>query len=70
LPRTPFVQEDYNSIKSAQRIAKMYLKHMTNDKGEVLANVHENVAFQEVYDYHGTEKMRHRLDRKMDQVAN
>ena len=43
---------------------------MTNDKGEVLANVHENVAFQEVYDFHGTEKMRHRLDRKKDQIAN
>lgn len=41
---------------------------MTNEKGELMANVHENPAFREVWDYHGTEKMRFRLERKKDAV--
>ena len=58
--------EDIAQLKEAERVAKLYLKHVTNKEGELLANVHENLAFQEVYDYRGTEKMRSRLDRKKD----
>jgi hypothetical protein len=43
---------------------------VTNEKGEILANVHENAAFQDVYDYKGGEFDRHRLDRKKEQVSN
>ena len=43
---------------------------MLNDQGKVLAHVHESEAFQEVYDYHGTELKRHHLDRKREQISN
>ena len=43
---------------------------MTNEEGEFLANVHESLGFQEVYDYKGVEKMRNRLHRKKEQVYN
>ena len=34
-------------------MAKLLIKHNTNENGEALANVHENEAFQEIYDYKG-----------------
>jgi len=57
-------------MANADRLAKLYIKHQTNSNGKLLANVHENAAFQEVYDVHGTERMRHRLERKMEQVSH
>jgi hypothetical protein len=60
---------DLVAFARADRIAEITLAHSTNDKGEFLANVHENVAFQEIYDYHGTEKMKRRLHRKMEAVS-
>ena len=61
---------DLASLQRADRIAELALKHTTNEQGQVLANVQESIGFQEVYDYHGTEKMRHRLNRKLEQVSS
>ena len=36
---TPFSDAEIKNVNEADRIAKLYLKHMTNDKAEVLANV-------------------------------
>lgn len=51
-------------------MAKLLIKHVCNEKGELLANIHENSAFHEVYDYFGGQKRQHRLDRKREQVGN
>ena len=56
--------------REIEEIAKLAVANMTNDKGEFLANVHESLGFQEVYDYKGVEKMRNRLHRKKEQVFN
>lgn len=47
----------------------MLINHISNDKGELLARVEENSAFQEIYDYKGGQKFQNRLDRKREQVA-
>jgi hypothetical protein len=49
-------------------LADAYVKHYTNEKGELLTNLHENIAFQEMYDFHGMEKKRGRLSRKQEQI--
>ena len=43
---------------------------MTNERGEILARIWENPGFQEVYDFKGVLKQRHRLRRKQEQVFN
>ena len=57
-------------INRAVKIADLFLEHNLNDKGEVLANVHESPAFQEIYDFRGGEQRRWRLERKKEQVFN
>lgn len=54
----------------ADKLTDMLVKHMTNENGEVLALVHEDRAFQEIYDFHGIEQLRNRLERKKEQVHN
>ena len=54
----------------ANRIGEMLVEHHTNDEGELLAHVHESLGFQEVYDYKGGQRRRHRLGRKAEQVHN
>lgn len=44
------------------------MKHFYNEKGEQLARIEDSEAFQQVYDYHGDQKRRHKLSRKLDQV--
>ena len=69
-----FSQQEAADVKKefqeAESIAKLMIDHSTNEKGEILANVHENSAFQNVYDYSGVEAKRWRLERKKEQVHN
>lgn len=51
-----------------KEVAKAYVKHFYNDKGEQLAKIEDSEAFQEVYDFHGDAKRRHKLARRMEQV--
>ena len=44
----------------------MLVEHHTNEKGELLALVHETLGFQDVYDYKGGVKRRNRLERKAE----
>ena len=53
-----------------EKLAKVMVDHVTNEKGEILARVWENPGFQEVYDYKGVLKERRRLKRKQEQVFN
>ena len=48
----------------------MLVEHLTNEKGQLLAKVHETLGFQEVYDYKGGQRRRFRLERKAEQVHN
>ena len=54
----------------ADRIAQLVVDFSQNAKGEELANVQNSQAFQEVWDYKGSEKVRWRLDRKREQVSH
>ena len=38
-------QEFEDQIKKADELAKVLVKHITNDKGELLANIEENAGF-------------------------
>ena len=58
------------SIYDSDRLAKIMVDHITNEKGEILARVWENPGFQEVYDFKGVLKQRKRLRRKQEQVFN
>lgn len=49
---------------SADRLAKIFVEHITDEKGDILARVWENDGFQDIYDYKGVEKKRLRLKRK------
>ena len=51
-------------------MARIYVDHVTNDKGEVLARVWENPGFHEIYDFKGQESKRRRLLRKQEQIFN
>lgn len=58
------------NLYDSDRLAKIMVDHMTNEKGEILARVWENPGFQEVYDFKGVLKQRKRLRRKQEQVFN
>lgn len=64
------MQPEANEVARANQLSDLLARHMTNSKGEVLALVHEDRAFQEIYDFHGIEKLRNRLERKKEQVHN
>ena len=51
-------------------MADKYVEHITNEKGEVLANVYETEAFKEVYDHNRVNERRLNLPRKQLQVFN
>jgi len=53
----------------ADILSKALLKHLTNEKGEILARVEESRGFQEIYDYRGGQKYQHRLDRRREQAS-
>lgn len=56
-------------MQRADNLAKVLVKHVCNDKGEVLAHVEENPGFQEIFDYKGGQKRNQRLERKREEVA-
>ena len=58
------------SLYDSDRLAKIMVDHITNEKGEILARVWENPGFQEIYDYKGVLNQRRRLRRKQEQVYN
>ena len=58
------------TLYDSDKLAKIMVDHITNEKGEILARVWENPGFQEVYDYKGVLKQRKRLKRKQEQVYN
>ena len=64
------VRRTSEEIYDTDRLAKIMVDHVTNDKGEILARVWENPGFQEVYDYKGILLERRRLKRKQEQVFN
>ena len=51
-------------------LAKRFVDHVTNDDGDVLANVYESEAFKSIYDPNGANQRRLRLPRKQLQVFN
>ena len=55
-------------IYDADKLARLMVEHITNDKGEILARVWENPGFQEIYDYKGQNAKRRRLKRRQEQV--
>jgi len=56
--------------KRVERIADLFVEHQTNEKGEALAHIQANQAFQEIYDFRGADKRRWRLDRKKEWVQS
>ncbi len=58
------------TLYDSDKLAKIMVDHVTNEKGEILARVWENPGFQEIYDYKGILKQRRRLKRKQEQVYN
>lgn len=65
VPKESLIGAEEQIVRAA-RIAELWAEHTTNEKGELLANVQESPAFQEVYDFKGADKKRWRLDRKKD----
>ena len=53
-----------------QKLASKYVDFVTNESGEMLANIFENAAFQHHYDATGTNMRKARLPRKLLQVHN
>ena len=51
-------------------LAKRYIAHSTNERGEQLANVYETEAFKSLYDPRGADERKLRLPRKLLQVHN
>ena len=54
--------------KRADAIAKLVMDFNCNKDGEELANVHNSQGFQEIYDYRGSNQVRWRLGRRLEQV--
>ena len=46
----PVLQDE---IYDADRLARLAVNHVTNEKGEILARIWESKGFQEIYDYRG-----------------
>ena len=51
-------------------LAKKFVDHVTNDDGEIMANVYESEAFKAIYDPNGADERKLRLPRKQLQVHN
>ena len=58
------VSKHHDQAYNADRLAKLFVEHITDDNGDILARVWENQGFREIYDYKGVEKRRQRLKRK------
>ena len=58
------------SAEETKRLATKFVEHTTNDAGELLANVFETEAFQQLYDANDSARRRLGLPRKQLQVFN
>ena len=63
-------RDTLEKVYPTERLAKLMVDHMTNEKGEILARVWENPGFREVYDYKGVNLKRRRMKRKIEQLYN
>lgn len=61
--------EAREQFERAEAYSKVLINHVANKRGEILAHVEENPAFQEIYDYKGGQQYQHRLDRKREEVS-
>ena len=52
---------DQNTVE----LAKRYVEHISNDEGNVLANVYESEAFKAIYDQYGVNERKLRLPRTL-----
>ena len=59
-----------DQIYTPDKLAKIFVDHVSNEKGEILARVWENPGFREIYDFRGNLKDRRKLKRKQEQVFN
>ena len=51
-------------------LAKKFVDHVTNDEGDILANIYESEAFKTLYDPNGANERKLRLPRRQLQVLN
>ena len=67
-------REDAAALKDeaypVEKLAQIYVNHISNEKGEILARVWENAGFREIYDYKGILLDRRKLKRKQEQIFN
>ena len=56
--------------EETQKLATRYVDHITNESGEVLANVYESEAFKSLYDPNGADERKLRLPRRQLQIFN
>jgi hypothetical protein len=64
------IRKATSAAYDADKLARIAVDYITNDKGEILARVWENPGFREIYDYKGIELKRRRMARKQEQVFN
>ena len=58
------------NVDAAKRLASEYVEHITNEEGDVMANVYESEAFKRLYDPFGLEARKLRLPRRQLYVYN
>ena len=58
------------SEDNTKKLASQYVDFVTNERGDLLANIFENSAFQVLYDATGSNARKARLPRKQLQVFN
>ena len=51
--------------ETTEQLAKRFVDHISNEDGEILANVYESEAFKELYDPKGSDARKLRLPRKL-----
>ena len=56
--------------EQTKALASKFVDHVTNQDGDLLANVFESEAFKALYDPNGVEQRKLRLPRKQLQVFN
>ena len=51
-------------MADTQALATEYVNHITNEDGDILANVYESEAFKALYDPNGADERKQRLPRR------
>ena len=52
--------------ETTSELAKRFVDHISNEDGEILANVYESEAFKELYDPSGSDTRKLRLPRRLE----